>query len=507
MQIVEQFGRNPLTLRLAARALAGTDTAEGSVDAVITQANALAKVSIELVQGFLYSRILGHIADPDVVKVAYPGLAVRRVTVEVLREVLAEPCGFDQERAEDIFERLRDEVGMFDLEDPDTLRHRQDLRRLMLRTMRDEPRQAQVVTQIHRRAAAYYASKTGRDARAEQIYHRLMGDEDPRSFNKLWAPSLKPLLASAIEEPLPPRARRWLSRRLGEAPTDERNEWEQEDWEADAASQASSWLASNLPDRCLAVLSERSQRLPGSRLYALEIAARLTLGDLEGAADVLERGLRSAVDCGDHIVQLELMEQAITLRVRQGDGPGVVETARSAVALADLTGQRARGIQALTDAVEALQELGSDGEAEALNAEISRRFGRFSRSDMRSQPELVRRVLQTAGTTDSRVLVHAALQVGDLRQERDAVFIEDSFVLQRLLSQTSSDAQPALDALASELGLPEKGWDMTDMTSRAVRFGRTGKAIALGLNYAGDERAARQLVVDNLVRPPGRLSL
>ena len=44
-----------------------------------------------------------------------------------------------------------------------------------------------------------------------------------------------------------------------------RDEWDQEDWEADATSRASSWLASNLPAECLAVLSERAERLEGSR--------------------------------------------------------------------------------------------------------------------------------------------------------------------------------------------------------------------------------------------------
>ena len=119
-------------------------------------------MSVELVQGVLYSRILGHIGDPAVVKVAYPGLAVRLVTVEVLREVLAEPCGFDPDRAEDIFDKLRTEVSMFELEDPDTLRHRQDVRRLMLRTMLDDPARQEVVAEIHRRAAAWYAAQPGR---------------------------------------------------------------------------------------------------------------------------------------------------------------------------------------------------------------------------------------------------------------------------------------------------------------------------------------------------------
>ena len=149
----------------------------------------------------------------------------------------------------------------------------------------------------------------------------------------------------------------------------------------------------------------------------------------------------------------------------------------------------------------ALEQLGrGDGVAE-LKAEISRRFARFSRSEMRAEPELVRRVLHTAGTTDSAVLVHAAVEVGDVRDQRDAVFVDDKFALQRLLNQTSSSARPALAELANEVGLPEQGWSVEDLTSSAVRFGRTGKAIALGLDYAQDDRGSRQLVVENLLRP------
>ena len=80
-----------------------------------------------------------------------------------------------------------------------------------------------------------------------------------------------------MEEPLPPRARNWLGQRLGLMPPGGRDEWDQEDWEADAASRASSWLASNLPAECLTVLSERAERLEGSRLYALEVTAQTPL--------------------------------------------------------------------------------------------------------------------------------------------------------------------------------------------------------------------------------------
>jgi hypothetical protein len=308
-----------------------------------------------------------------------------------------------------------------------------------------------------------------------------------------------------MEEPLPARARSWLGRRLGLVDAgQERAQWDQEDWEADAASRASSWLASNDPLRCLEVLAERSERLEGSRLYAIEVAACTAIGDLQRGAEVLEAGLRSAISAGDRAAQLELLERAIKLRALQGDGPGVVDAARSAVALTDVTGQRARGIQALTDAAAALTGLGLDREAATLNAEISRRFASFDRSDMRSRPELVRQILHTAGTTESEVLLHAAAEVGDLAHDRDSVFVEDSFALRRLLQQTSSEAGPALAALADEVGLVQKGWKVEDLASRAVRLGRTGKAIAVALDYADDAGAARRLVVDSLVRPIDR---
>jgi hypothetical protein len=502
-QIAEQFGRNPLTLHLAARALADSGADEVPFNEVVAEADALAKVSVELVQGILYRRILGHIADPDVVKVAYPGLAVRRVTVAVLREVLAQPCGFDPDHSEAIFERLQTEVAMFDLEDRDTLRHRQDVRRLMLRIMREDPRQAPVVSQIHQRAAVFYASRGDLNARAEQIYHRLMTGEDPRQLGRLWEPRLNPLLASAIEEPLPPRARSWLGRRLGLGPVsgDQRDEWGQEDWEDDAASRASSWLSSNLPAKCLEVLSERPERLEGSRLYALEVTARTALGELDQAGYALEHGLRGAIDVGDHKAQLELLEAAVGLRSRQADAAGVVEAARSAAALTDVTGEPARALWALTGALAALQAMGLTPEVPALTAEISRRFGRLPRSDMRGQPELVRRVLHTAGVTDSAVLAHAALEVGDEGAEKDAVFIQDSFALGRLLDQTRSSARPELEELAREVGMTAASWTNADLATRIVRYGRTGKAIALGLTYARDENAARQLVLGELVRP------
>ena len=82
--------------------------------------------------------------------------------------------------------------------------------------------------------------------------------------------------------------------------------------------------------------------------------------------------MRDAIDVGDHGAQLELLEAAIKVRARQGDGPGVVEAVRSAVALTSVTGEPYRAIEVLTSAVGVLQELGLDDEVAALKAQIAR---------------------------------------------------------------------------------------------------------------------------------------
>lgn len=499
--ILTKFGGNPLTLRLAAEALVRAGTAQAAFSGVATTA-AVAEVAIEQIQGMLYTRILGHIRDPEVSSVAHPGLAVRRVTVPVLRDVLAVPCGFAPERASQVFDKLRAELSLFDLEGDDTLLHRQDVRRLMLRTMVDDAGRAAKVADIHLRAAEFYAHEPGQAARTEALYHRLMSDEDPRRLEYLWDENVRQGLESALEEPLPPRARRWLKRRLSTVPVEEdRSEWDQEDWEAEAYSRASSWLASAAPQEVLAVLGERDIRLPGSRLFALEVAARLTLDDVPGAAATLERAHAHGIEDAERRVQLELAEQAMAVRARQDDGPGLVEAATTCVGLAELVGEPSRGLRALTSALSDLRRIGADVEADAVQAQLSSRFEGLSRQQMRNDPELVRHVLQAAGPSDSAVLLHAAVLVGDQTKDVGGIFLEDPFVVGRLLGATTASAAPALQQLATEVGLPGGNWTISDLASRLVRTGRTGRAVAVSLDYAVDDESMRAAVVDQLVHP------
>ena len=500
--IVDTFGGNPLTLRLAAEALARTGSEEEAFADVVPQARAVAEVALEQVQGMLYSRILGHIKDPEVVAVAHPGLAVRRVTVDVLREVLAVPCRLDPARAEEIFGKLYAELSMFDQAEDGSLRHRQDVRRLMLRTMLDDPERAEVVADIHRRAIAFYAPAGDDVGRAEHLYHLLMSGTDTRSLDGLWDDALAPLLGAALEEPLPAAGMRWLERRLLTGDEEDRVEWEQEDWEANAHRRALSWLSSDDPRAALEVLAERAERLTPSRLYAVEVDARLRLGQLATAAVALERGLQGGRRSPDRTVALELTEQAVRLHARAADPPQVVEAALASAALADLVGKPRRAIGALAVAAEELGRL--DADASRVTAELAARFRRLGRTAMLADPVLVRRVLHAAGARDASLLIHAALTVGDLTQDAARVFVDDAFVLARLFAEVGQSGQAALAKLAGEVGLSGDrpvGPRSVELAGLLLRTGRSGRAVALVLDHARDPAAAGRMVVDELVLP------
>src|SRR5205814_379611 len=72
-------------------------------------------------------RIVNHVRDPIAQRLAWPGLVVRRVTKEIVRELLAKHCGIRPEDAERAFTALSQEVWMVYYEG-EALRHRPDLR-------------------------------------------------------------------------------------------------------------------------------------------------------------------------------------------------------------------------------------------------------------------------------------------------------------------------------------------------------------------------------------------
>ena len=105
-----------------------------------------------------------------------------------------------------------------------------------------------------------------------------------------------------------------------------------------------------------------------------------------------------------------------------------------------------------------------------------------------------------AGLTESTVLVRAAEETGDSFNDR--VFKDDSFAVTRLLDQTTSAGVEQVGMLAAEMGFTGTDWTHGELAQALARSGRVGEAITLGLKFAGDEGAARELVVNELVVTP-----
>lgn len=111
----------------------------------------------EFAQVFLYERILDRISDPDVRALAHPGLILRQFNNDMIRYVLAGPClGHDPLPDADQAEVLRQKLAAeYWLVEPDDagfqLKHRSDLRALMLLGLFATPRKNDSADQTARK--------------------------------------------------------------------------------------------------------------------------------------------------------------------------------------------------------------------------------------------------------------------------------------------------------------------------------------------------------------------
>ncbi|PUZ25337.1 hypothetical protein DCC81_13620 [Chitinophaga parva] len=215
-RLVSIIGGNPLTLKLAAGLARefGIEDVKQARDQFATRD--VKKIAALQLQGMLYRRILDHIHVPEVRKLAYPGMVLRRITPAVIREVLAAPCGLvvpDLATAETLFRQLKKEVSLVMPSDRDVLRHRPDVRKAMLQLIQESEKK-DLVPVIHRAAVQYYQDKEGLAERAEEFYHRLSLDESPRDLEPRWMDGIQNLLLSNLDE-LPARAQAYLLGRAG----------------------------------------------------------------------------------------------------------------------------------------------------------------------------------------------------------------------------------------------------------------------------------------------------
>lgn len=212
-KIFAAFGGNPLVLRLSARVLATNENL--SIDDLISEDDGAHGSA--LAQGVLYSRVLRHIglddADP-LRRVAMPGLALRRVTPKVIREVIAPVLGIEGLKdldAKALWQRLVSQIWLVRKTGMDVAEHRRDLRKTMIALMRRDPKLDATARALHKAAADWYES--GKDdtleapaARLEALYHRLMIHPREADLSSAERQFLQPALRGGIGD-LPAHAR------------------------------------------------------------------------------------------------------------------------------------------------------------------------------------------------------------------------------------------------------------------------------------------------------------
>lgn len=319
--VVEQLGGNPLTLRLAAEAIRREGLGAGGVLDLAGLPGLFFHVRDAQIQGQLYTRILGHIHDPEVRKLAHPGLVLRLVTPDIIKSVLAKPCGIAVDsagRAEALFVALGRE-GLVTT-DGKALRHRPDVRRVMLDLLRADQRVK--VAEIHAAAVAYHAGRASLEDRAEEIYHRLCLGEDPAMVDARWAAGIENHLRGAIDE-VPPRQRAYLASRLGiDLDARSRRAAELPDWERDAEKRVRERMRIGREEHleaALKVLAERDERTEQSPLLALEAQVLERLERWDEARRVAGAALVAMRAGGDVEGRMEALRVSARIEERQGD--------------------------------------------------------------------------------------------------------------------------------------------------------------------------------------------
>ncbi len=303
---------SPLTVRLLAALLAKTGA--GAEDPLFGLQAANEQLDAEL-----YLRILGHIEDPLVRAVAHPGLVLRRITPEIIRDVLAKSGGVELGEVDerDLFNRLAAEPMLVDRPEPDVLEHRQDVRAVMLpQILRDTTVDARSVQLA---AVDYYTRRRDPVSRAEEIYHRLLLGQGRDKLDPIWDPRAAERLVTAVDE-LPQRSRVLLLSRLPRAfvGDDDRRLLDDAEWLEKVEPTVGAMLSRGRAPEALELLRERRRADGGPLLPLVEIEALEALERLDEAIALAGREAEVAATALDPASVTDLSLQQCRLFERAG---------------------------------------------------------------------------------------------------------------------------------------------------------------------------------------------
>lgn len=425
-KLADRVGGNPLSLKLAARAAGQEGDRAESLNELIEslprrRRNFYRKVDQMLIQGTLYERILRRIGDPDVRALAQAGMALRTITPGLIREVLAGPCGLtvdsdlEAERLFELFSRL-DQV---ESAGPGTVRHRGDLRAIMLR-LADRAR-ADVMRAVGQRAVAYYTVREGLEPRAEEIYHRLRLNESPRDVELRWLPGVERFLVGADED-MAGRAAAYLAGRFGGHTSDEvMAEADQEDWERIAAREVQDLLSQGYTEAAAARIEGRRPWTSGSPLHPLWVEILDRLGRRTEARAAADAAVERADEDGFPALQLELLLVSARLAEADGDLAGATDDLAEAEEIATGLGKDFEALGALlTRAQLASRTEEHDQEA---GSRLAERLRQLPDAELVRQPALVRAAVAEVSRDHPRILEHALDVVGLPKTEDEVLDI------------------------------------------------------------------------------------
>ena len=415
--IVARIGGNPLSLQLAARVADAASSANENDDWILKvppkRRLFFRAVDDMLIQGLLYDRLLGHITKPSVRQLAHPGLVLRRITPDLIRHVLAPACKVDvpdDDTALELFEELARELDLVEHAAPLELRHRPDVRRVMLRLLAAEkhPR----VGTVEKAAIDFYARSDRPEDRAEEIYHRLrVGGDALKEVKTRWLPEAAGALAGAGDE-LPNRGARILSRLLQSAPEATSSDEDQFDWEQGAAAEVEDLLTQGFPHEAEAQLADGRPWRVGSPLHALEVEVLLALGKLDAARSAVTAALdaHEGEQCDD--TKLELL----LLSARAWASSGDLEAAEADLELAEREASRLGDLAELGVLLARARLLNTDAAGgspvEAAQQALIERVESVEDSLLASRPALFRAIAAEVGARAPRILAQAISLVG-----------------------------------------------------------------------------------------------
>ncbi|HEU4713192.1 MAG TPA: ATP-binding protein [Pyrinomonadaceae bacterium] len=415
-ELFDSVGGNPLSLKLAAEIYSREGAKTDLVKRDWVRSLFFFKASELLVQGQLYQRILNHIHDPDVRKLAHPGLVLRRITAELIQKVLAVPCGIDvpnDERARELFEALGREVALVMPESDGSLVHRADLRPKMLEFIeRDKPVQAEEISTL---AVEYYLNKTRLEDRAEEIYHRLKLKQPASVVQARWISGVEQFLRNVLPE-LPVESRPILGSLLGISVSGaDLQAADLAVWEGYTARSADELIKLGHNEDALKKLSGRTERTKGSPLYRIEARALASLKRLKEAEGAVQKALKAAAASGRRTELLDCVFLAAEISQQLKSKKRADEYLKQAFEIATGLNDRTKQILALLHRLRLRsnkKQHDPDSEAAGLIVELAALLGALPEIEWVSNKQLVRASVSMLGPDYADFFVRMIRRVG-----------------------------------------------------------------------------------------------